>query len=60
MNFVYREGLRPRDVITRVNDVAATSANDIYKALETAESLKLTIKRGQREINLVVKPEAID
>ena len=56
----FREGVQPRDVIIRINGVTATSANDIYKALEKEQSLKLTIRRGDREINLVVKPQAID
>jgi hypothetical protein len=38
----------------------AKSAEDIYKSLESDKPLKITVKRKDREINLVVNPQIID
>jgi len=57
---LFREGLQPGDIIIKINDEAASSASDIYKALELDKPLSITIRRKDREINLVIKPQIVD
>jgi S1-C subfamily serine protease len=49
-----RSGMRPGDIITHINGSAITSSKDIYKFLEETGSLKMTIIRKGREIQLEV------
>ncbi|XP_054156939.1 serine protease HTRA2, mitochondrial-like [Oppia nitens] len=52
-------GIQPGDIITRINGLTAKSVEDIYKALEVDQSLSLTVRRRDRHINLVIKPQII-
>ncbi|CAK9250533.1 unnamed protein product, partial [Sphagnum jensenii] len=56
----HMEGLQPGDIIIKINDQLANSAEDIYKSLESDKPLKIIVRRKDREINLVVNPKIVD
>jgi S1-C subfamily serine protease len=43
------QGLRPGDVITRVNRVAVRTLADATQVVKDARSIMLTVQRGSRE-----------
>lgn len=51
-------GLIPGDILIEINDVAVKSSQDVYDALSgTKRDLKMNIYRGQKQIQIVVRPE---
>ncbi|XP_043265800.1 serine protease HTRA2, mitochondrial [Colletes gigas] len=52
-------GLQVGDIITHVNGEEVASAVNIYKALETAKILKLTVVRRMQVLNLKIEPEDV-
>ena len=53
-------GLRPMDIITKINGKEVTSSSDVYSAVETGQDLKVTIHRGHQIFTLTVNPEYVD
>ncbi|XP_023315394.1 serine protease HTRA2, mitochondrial isoform X1 [Trichogramma pretiosum] len=53
----YQGGLKPGDIITHVNGNPIKSSTDIYKILEKAGSVVMTLVRGGAVIKLEVQPE---
>ncbi|XP_064630905.1 serine protease HTRA2, mitochondrial-like [Lineus longissimus] len=56
----YHGGVRPGDVIVKVNGNPVKSATDIYKAVESSQDLDLTVHRGDATVNLTVEPEDVE
>jgi len=56
-----RGGVRSGDVITAIDGNAVTSSGDVYKAVNTGKSLKLTVRRVHTAtpISLSVSPESV-
>lgn len=52
-------GLREGDVIVSVNGKAATESSDVYRAIESGQSLTLTICRRHQTFQVVVQPEVV-
>jgi len=54
-------GVRPGDVITAINGNAVTSSADVYKAVNSGNSLQLTVLRtdSPAAISLTVSPETV-
>jgi len=54
-------GVHPGDVITSIDGDAVTSSADVYKAVNTGKSLKLTILRTDSlaPMTLNVTPESV-
>lgn len=54
----FSAGLQPGDIVTEVNGQKIEGASSIYKILETADSLKMTVFRQRQKINITVAPES--
>jgi HtrA serine peptidase 2 len=56
----YNGGLRPGDIITKINDEEVKSASDVYAAVEKSKTLKLSVQRGtEATITFTVTPEVV-
>ncbi len=53
-------GIRPGDVITKINGKIVMSASDFYTAVENNDMVHLHIMRGQKKIELSIHPEELD
>jgi len=56
----YNGGLQPGDILVKINDAPITSATDVYRALETAQDLRVTVVRKHQTIILTVVPEVTE
>lgn len=52
--------LREGDVIVSVNGKAATESSDVYRAIESGQSLTLTVCRRHQTFQVVVQPEVVN
>ncbi|XP_003695979.1 serine protease HTRA2, mitochondrial [Apis florea] len=52
-------GLQAGDIITQVNDEPVVSSASIYKAIEAAKILRMTVIRGLEVLHLRIEPEEI-
>ncbi|XP_059470779.1 serine protease HTRA2, mitochondrial [Neocloeon triangulifer] len=53
----HKGGLRPGDVITHINGEHVKSVQDIFKSLESSQSLEVAVRRGAETLDFVVVPE---
>lgn len=60
MFFFYRAGIQPGDVIVRINDKDIKSSAEVYKILETSESLIVQVYRHNQKFQLTITPDTID
>ena len=57
--FIHRGGLRPGDIIQKINDKDIKSSADVYRAVETNDVLTMDVHRGSEVITLTVRTEEI-
>ncbi|VDI22557.1 HtrA serine peptidase 2 [Mytilus galloprovincialis] len=56
----HRAGIQPGDVIVRINDKDIKSSAEVYKILETSESLIVQVYRHNQKFQLTITPDTID
>lgn len=54
-----RVGLRPGDVIIKVNDEPVKNSSEIFEILKKTPHLHLTIIRNYKEINVILNAEEL-
>lgn len=59
--FFFRGGLHPGDIVVQINGKAIHNTSEIYSFLsDKAKTLKMTIYRGTRKLELNVTPEDME
>ena len=58
--FVNRAGLEPADVIIKINGVDVKSSEDVYKLVESSDTLTVEIARHNQRHKFTVTPDLID
>lgn len=56
----HRAGLQQTDVIVKINGKDATSAVDVYREIESSDTLTLEIVRKNQNLKIMVKQDLID
>lgn len=56
----FSAGLRPGDIITRINDKDIGTAAEVYSAVSSTKELRLTVHRGLDLLYLTVVPERFE
>lgn len=56
---IFRDGVRPGDIITHINEQPALSSDDIYRALKMDSSFFIRVIREGQELNIKVTPRDI-
>ena len=57
--FAFRAGLRPGDIITKMNDKDTESSKQVYQHVRKGEALKIEVKRGELYLKFTVQPEVV-
>ncbi|XP_069488611.1 serine protease HTRA2, mitochondrial [Ambystoma mexicanum] len=56
----HQAGLKPGDVVQAINSQTVRTAEDIYDAVRTQQSLTVTVKRGYDTLMMNVTPEYVE
>ncbi|CAC5363700.1 HTRA2 [Mytilus coruscus] len=56
----HRAGIQPGDVIVKINDKDIKSSAEVYKILETSDTLIVQVYRQNQKFQLTITPDTID
>ena len=59
MNFCFRGGMQPGDIVTSINGYEVKGTTSVYEALKSNDKLKISVYRGLKKLDIHVVPETV-
>ena len=56
---IFRAGLQPGDIITKMNGKNMVSNKEVYQHLQKGETLVVEVKRGDQYLKFTIQPEVV-
>lgn len=56
---IFRAGLQPGDIITKMNGKNIVSNKEVYQHVHKGETLNIQVKRGDQYLKFTIQPEVV-